>query len=476
MHRPRDLVQPPGLDAATGDYLRGPMTPADFLESDRSSEIEASLLAELRGRHESYHRDHLGLVDDIDPGDLAESGWGVIVPPQLDAAVRDALQPLLDHRREQTRKKRRERFKELTYNGESKLRFLAANGSGPGAVDPRHIPYYLLIVGSPSEIPFRFQFDLGVNHAVGRLHFDRPEDYAHYVRGVIAAENERVLPRRARLLGVCNDDDAVTEQMHDRLVVPLSRSLRHRFGSDRTWDGEKKWDVSKIAEESTKKLHLCDLLRGAPSLLFAAAHGVSFPPGHPRQRDDQGALVCRDWPGPRKAPGRLSPEWYLAGRDVPDDARLGGLIAFLFACSSAGTPELSDFAHRDGGDPRRLSPSPSVAALPQRLLSHPEGSALAVVGHVDQLWSYSFYWPLAGEQLQVFEESLGRLMKGGRLGYAMEPFSQRYADLATELTGHPRPGESSDEPDFLRWAALRTALLDARNYVIVGDPAVRFVL
>ena len=441
------------------------MKPSDFVAADGFDAIEESLLAELEWRHEQHHREHLGLIDNVDPEDLSESGWGVIFPERVAPAVREALTPLVSHRSQQSGAL----YRELTYKGESKLRFLAQNGSAPGAVDPRRIPYYLLIVGSPSEIPFRFQYDLGVNHAVGRLHFGRPEDYACYARGVITAEGIRLDSRKASVFGVRNGDPA-TDQIHHHLVVPLARSLRHEFPKE-------EWDISRVAGRSTKKVPLRKYMGGSrtPSLLFGAAHGVSYPLGDQRQRAEQGALLCKDWPGPRKSSSGLLPEWYLAGHDVPDSGRLGGRIIFLFACYSAGTPEFNNFAFRHGDERGIISSTgPFVAALPRRLLSHSGGSALAVVGHVDRIWSYSFYWPLAEEQLQVFEQSLGRLMRRMPLGYAMEPFSQRYADLATELADSPLPGTSSSEPDFLRYAALRTALLDARNYVILGDPAVRF--
>src|SRR5262249_55474980 len=126
---------------------------------------------------------------------------------------------------------------------------------------------------------------------------------------------------------------------------------------------------------------------GRPALLFSATHGMGgWPPGHPDQGANQGALLCQDWAGV----GHVSSAQYFAASDVRADASVHGMVAFFFACFSAGTPELDAFAYRPGQPPPALAPKPFVAALPKQLLSHPRGGALAAIGHVDQAWGYSF--------------------------------------------------------------------------------------
>jgi hypothetical protein len=210
-----------------------------------------------------------------------------------------------------------------------------------------------------------------------------------------------------------------------------------------------------------------------PQLLFTASHGMGFPCGHELQRAHQGALLCQDWIGPLQCRGPIPRDAYLAGEDIPEDADLTGMIAFFFACFGAGTPRLDDFSHQAFTNPQPIAPQAFVAALPRRMLSRPNGSALAVIAHVERAWGYSFSWPGAGAQRQVFESTLQRVLKRMPVGHAMEFFNGRYAELSTVVSAEVEDAKFAAKPDELKLAGLWTALNDARSYVIVGDPAVR---
>src|SRR5262249_25731993 len=275
------------------------------------------------------------------------------------AAVRAALGPLLALRRAQATRRDDGRYRECVgpdaYRpGETKQQFLTRMGAGTGPVDPAKFPYYVLLVASPEEIPYRMQSQLDVQYAVGRIHFDPVEEYARYAANVVEAET-RTGPagRTVALWGVENPGDRATRASARHLVAPLADYLE-RSPADR-WQGP-----GSSGEDPTRARPPALPGSAAPSLPVPASHGVGFPAGDPRQRADQGALVCQDWAGPHS--GSLTADHYFAGDDIAADADLGGLVGFHFACFGAGTPRYDDFSRKaDSPAPVDLAPHAFVA-------------------------------------------------------------------------------------------------------------------
>jgi hypothetical protein len=400
----RDIVFG-GVNGETGTYLFEPMT-AEHV----AREAEAVLA-------ETPSPQRAGRLPPADPDDLRQAGWCIAFAASAPPAVRRALAPLIELRKSQTG-----RFRQIDDYDASR---------------DRDLPYYALLVGGPGEISFEEQSALAIDSAVGRLAFDTAAEYAAYAASVVRYEAAGTAPtaREIACWAPRHPDDDATGSIVKHLVGPLVESLEADPGG---------YAVTPLlgADATVRSLLGLFTRRAPPSIVFTAGHGMGFSPGSVRQRRQQGALLAQDWTGP----GTIDRGQYVAADDLTDKANVHGVIALVFATYGAGTPQ-------------RLAPAPFVAALPQRLLSHPGGAALAVIAHVDRAF---------GSSPAPFRNAIVRLGHGERAGHAIKEISGRWLSRTADTLRALQTKASASEiaRNFLE-------RMEAQSYLCLGDPAVR---
>lgn len=480
-----DLPCPP-------DFGEALLATQELLGDTKLEEVESCSLAQGQGDKHLSHRQRVReLPDELDPHDLSQTGWGVITPRGMTKEYLDLLHPLVERRKEQAGSLFRD---DLIYPGESVEKYLWEDLElSPGVVDPAKLPYYLLIVGGPERIPFELQYLLSINHAVGRIAFDETTEssfanYRRWAQAVVDAETQGVQrPKKISILSVDSGDRA-TQTLKTHLVEPIADRLE-TFVSDRP--SRSAWKIETRQGELATKEGFARVLGGSetPSLALVAAHGLPLNLDNPHQKRVQGALCCQ-----YEEQTPLADRYFCAS-DIAQTSLMGssenrsserqpsslhGMIAFLFSCYGAGTPVEDNFPQQSlseaGSDSlppaKQLTRQPFIAALPQAMLR--EG-ALAVVAHVDRGWTLSFSWTLAYREtdaVRSLENSLKQLLDGHRLGHAMRALHRRYSAIAAHLADLLDLLRRREEVDTESLAAQWTAHHDARNFIILGDPAV----
>lgn len=453
------LLKDAALKKALADFnpMRHNQADQDFLAaSDKARQVRAGYWSSAERRQ----RVRLG-------ANLDEVGWGVIFPQDAPKERKEALKELLELRREQAGRNREDFFHIFDETngyraGESALDFLRRNNALGGQTNPENVPYYLLLAGGPEEIPFDFQYGLDAQYAVGRVAFDVLEQYQSYARSVAVCEGGTVsLPNRAAIFSPLHPGDQTTETLSRLFTSPLFSKLT----SD-----QPNWEVALYAGGQAGRAALGGLLGGAetPAALVAAGWGLGEPLlDAPPQA--LGALVTADWRGP-DSPLEAA-HCFTAADLAAQDARLLGLVALLMGSYTAGAPRDSDFLFTNA--PIQRVPRDTLARLPQALLGHPHGGALAVIAHVDRMFDASFAAENNQSDIYFYAELLNRLLNGATVGLAFEQLNQRYL-LANSVLQETLQAQAMSAPSKADAAQPRLIrALDARNYILFGDPAAR---
>ena len=212
------LPVPFGVYAATGQLLGGIDEAALTGKDAQQKHLHAKLTAAAP---------RLGYTTEADPNDVSEAGWCIMFSASADERIREALQPLIDHRWKQVGDERLFKIFDgatACEPGQTATGWLSKRGVSMNVVNPlQGVPYYTLLVGPPEEISFEFQYSLDIFWAVGRLWFPTAEEFRQYAESVIRYETMAVVPtaRQMAIFSPSNDYDAATQLFSRQVATRL---------------------------------------------------------------------------------------------------------------------------------------------------------------------------------------------------------------------------------------------------------------
>jgi hypothetical protein len=427
---------------------------------------------------------------DVDANDLPAQRWAVIAPEGREGSrMLEAISPLIRLREEEQGHApaivwRVPSGMDAKQVVDWKDKVLRAEG-----LEDDDRPFYLLLLGDLHQVSAEFQHSLGHGSLAGRVHFTDEtgetdfDGYAAYAEKVVRFARQPTAETAPDLLFYCSrDGSAATAQGSSRLVAPSLEAAQRNRESGRL-------DVASVREiEADSVGALLEAAKGPrPSVLLSVSHGLGAPRSGWKSEEEQwrrqGGLV-------------LGRNEVLDAERIRGQTFLPGGLWFCLACFGAGTPDASAYktwlsklaetgAYRGAASSvlaslPKAGERPFVAAMPQAALRNPNGP-LAVMGHLDLAWSYSFSSAknLAESRASRITTALDAMARGSRAGVALFALMRYYRETNdTLMSMYTRREDASAErrPDPIDPAELAHYWMlrnDLRGYVLLGDPAVR---
>ena len=340
----------------------------------------------------------------------------------------------------------------------------------PSVVGPNALPHYLLLYGTPDEIPWEVQYLLNTFRAVGRLDLGRgpgedaekDEGLKRYVKALIGdwaglAAN----PRRAVVWSVDLGKGDITRFMYTLIAEKVHADLA----------GDSDIGANAVflrGEDATAERLTAELARAPeapPGLVVTTSHGRTGPLGDPTAM--RAALGL-----PEDRNRRL-----VEPRALLKDWQPNGAVWYAHACCSAGSDKESSFLGlvEEGSTVHQVlrkvaELGSTVAPLPRALLGA-ERPLRAFVGHVEPTFDWTIRDPETGLTLtkDIREALYPELYRQQPVGLAFGAWHGRVGPLYTEY--------DSARQRYLRGKKTEAAMLyhllaarDVRGTVILGDP------
>jgi hypothetical protein len=340
----------------------------------------------------------------------------------------------------------------------------APRGTGEGA-----LPYYLLIYGTPDEIPWRLQYVLNANRCVGRLDLDG-DALANYVRGLLAPAPSA---RRDPASVVWAVDHGTGPDGEEDITVLLRHSIAEKV-SERLFQDPDLGRVTTYCDGLRKAGRTQDLIAALcdrrPAMVVSTSHGLTGPIARPDEMSAQlGFPVDQDRSPVR--PEQLLEAW------KPD-----GAIWYAHACCSAGVDAttLFDKLFAKGSEADRILTALTklgsrTAPLPRALLGAAD-PLRAFIGHVEPTFDFTLSHVLTQQPLTglLVDALYPRICRGEPVGYAFRDWYGRIAGLYNEYISAAQSFDKGGNTADLLLAA-QLAARDIQSTVILGDPAAVFV-
>jgi hypothetical protein len=423
-----------------------------------------------------------------DPNDLPAQRWGVVAPEgPIGDRLLALIEPLRALRQEEQGAPVRVYRAPPNLDAPQAARWkdrVLHDEAVPEADQPR----YLLLLGDLDQLSLELQQVLGSDGFIGRLAFSRDQDYEAYVAKVLRWAKSPSSAQARALFYTAHDGTGATTVGYQALITPSLKACRERqelgdFPAREILElGDRAdWSVDRLLER---------VASAEPSLLFSLSHGLGAPRQGWRSVDEQHAL---------QGAMSLGPGQQLDAAALASQPFLPGGLWFYLACFGAGTPSRSAFhtwlsqlrnVGQFSGRLDRLLASlpregekPFVAALPKVALANPQGP-LAIVGHMDLAWTYSFQDPgkTVKNRPARFLGLMRSMVSGRRAGVGLNALLRFFNEANVELTSlydQEEEARTQNRPNLVdpaQRAHLWMLRQDLSGYVLLGDPAAHLPL
>jgi len=328
-------------------------------------------------------------------------------------------------------------------------------------IGDKKLPWYMLIVGTPAEIPWRVQYLLNLSCFTGRLDLDE-DARARYVGALVNDwKDSAVSSNRPVVWAVDQGQPDITWLMRGAIADPLAAKLRcdSQIGDKMTY---------LAGAMATASGLIAAVKKAQPAFIVTTSHGLTAPISDPAaMRKQLGLLV--DGLGARVTPEALLDGWQ------PD-----GVIWYAHACCSAGSDTGTSYRGlvKAGSSVEQTLEAvgaleAGVAPLPKALLGATK-PARAFVGQVEPTFNYTLRNP---ENKQVLTTSLQKALYNRMFRKEHDPVGMALANCyqhVGELFGQWQElvRDVGRAVAGAREAALRAQLMaiDRQSMVILGDP------